>query len=332
MYVANTDNGQMNGYRIIQDKDELQADNVWSISLVNQKQNLKIMSITAKPHNEHVHSQGRVLGDRSVLYKYINPNAVVVVTEGEEPATTQQKAYNLFNLYVLDVVTGHVIFHCNHRKSVGPVHVIHSENWVVYSFFNVKTRRPEMGVLEMYEGKEQHNSTAFSSFSAPTMPLVLRQSFVFPMPMYTMATSITEKGITSKDIIIALKTGGVYSLPKAFLDPRRPLTPSQQSAEEGVMPYIPELPVHTEGMINYNQTLMHVRAIHTAPTGLESTSLVLVYGIDIFHTRVQPSKMFDVLKEDFEHWLIAGVVLSMLVASFITQKLAGRKALNKQWK
>jgi hypothetical protein len=52
----------------------------------------------------------------------------------------------------------------------------------------------------------------------------------------------------------------------------------------------------------------------------------------MFHTRVQPSKMFDVLKEDFEHWLIASVVLSMLVASFITQKLASRKALNRQWK
>ena len=33
---------------------------------------------------EHVHSQGRVLGDRSVLYKYLNPNMVVVVTEGQD--------------------------------------------------------------------------------------------------------------------------------------------------------------------------------------------------------------------------------------------------------
>ena len=38
---------------------------------------------------EHVHSQGRVLGDRSVLYKYLNPNLVVVTTEGEEPGSAQ---------------------------------------------------------------------------------------------------------------------------------------------------------------------------------------------------------------------------------------------------
>ncbi|KAH3825122.1 hypothetical protein DPMN_126995 [Dreissena polymorpha] len=47
----------------------------------------------------------------------------------------------------------------------------------------------------------------------------------------------------------------------------------------GTVPYIPELPVHTEGIINYYQTLSHIRGLHTSPTGLESTSLVLAYGL-----------------------------------------------------
>ena len=49
--------------------------------------------------------------------------------------------------------------------------------------------------------------------------------------------------------------------------------------EEGTIPYIPELPVSTESFINYNRSIFNVRGIHTAPAGLESTSLVLVYGI-----------------------------------------------------
>ena len=40
---------------------------------------------------EHVHSQGRVLGDRSVLYKYLNPNIILVTAEGEETGTSQTK-------------------------------------------------------------------------------------------------------------------------------------------------------------------------------------------------------------------------------------------------
>ena len=46
---------------------------------------------------EHVHSQGIVLEDRSVLYKYLNPNLIAVVAEGED---SQQKGMLAF-LYLL---------------------------------------------------------------------------------------------------------------------------------------------------------------------------------------------------------------------------------------
>jgi len=42
---------------------------------------------------EHVHSQGIVLEDRSVLYKYLNPNLVAIVAEGED---NQQKGILAF--------------------------------------------------------------------------------------------------------------------------------------------------------------------------------------------------------------------------------------------
>ena len=45
------------------------------------------------------------------------------------------------------------------------------------------------------------------------------------------------------------------------------------------MPYIPELPRMFEAMINYNQSVYNIRKIHTAPAGLESTCLVLAYGL-----------------------------------------------------
>ena len=49
--------------------------------------------------------------------------------------------------------------------------------------------------------------------------------------------------------------------------------------EEGLVPYMPELPRPYDRIINYNQTVFNVRGIHTAPAGLESTSLVLCYGL-----------------------------------------------------
>ena len=49
--------------------------------------------------------------------------------------------------------------------------------------------------------------------------------------------------------------------------------------EEGIIPYAPELPRHNEAIINYNKSVYNVRAIHTAPAGLESHSIILCYGL-----------------------------------------------------
>jgi len=53
---------------------------------------------------------------------------------------------------------------------------------------------------------------------------------------------------------------------------------------------------------------------------------------DLFYTRVMPSKMFDVLKEDFDYFFISSVLLGMITVSIISQKLAARRALNRAWK
>ena len=51
---------------------------------------------------EHVHSPGRVLGDRRVLYKYLNPNLMAVVTRS--PSDSKPAVHIL----LVDSVTGMV--------------------------------------------------------------------------------------------------------------------------------------------------------------------------------------------------------------------------------
>lgn len=80
-------------------------------------------------------------------------------------------------------------------------------------------------------------------------------------------------------ILAALSTGSVVELPWMILDPRRPFAATPETREEGVLPYMPEIPIPTETIINYNQTLHRVRGILTSPSGLESTSLIFVYGL-----------------------------------------------------
>lgn len=139
--------------------------------------------------------------------------------------------------------------------------------------------------------------------------------------------------------------------------------------EENLIPYSPDVQVHAERFINYNQTVSRMRGIYTAPSGLESTCLVsgpmwhlqwwpcalripshwlagclyspvlilavfqvVAYGLDIYQTRVYPSKQFDVLKDDYDYVLISSVLFGLVFATMITKRLAQVKLLNRAWR
>ncbi|XP_014675376.1 PREDICTED: ER membrane protein complex subunit 1-like [Priapulus caudatus] len=326
LFSADADTGVVTGYRMSLTAEKgFTSEPVWSVILSKDTQ--RITNVVAKRQNEHVHSQGRVLGDRSVLYKYLNPNLVVFTTEGQDD---QEKSY--VTLYLIDVISGQVVFSANHQRAKGPVNIVHSENWVVYTYWNQRLRRHEVAALEMYEGRTQSNTTAFSSLAPPPTPIVERQAYILPYTVVAMTTTITEKGITNRHILLALADGGILDLPKALLDPRRPNTPTAEHREEGLIPYMPEIGAPKEMIINYNRSVFNIDAIYSAPAGLESTTLIFAYGLDLFCTRVWPSKMFDVLKDDFDYWLISVVLTALILSSIILQKMAARKQLHAAWK
>lgn len=55
--------------------------------------------------------------------------------------------------------------------------------------------------MELYEGKTQANSSAWSSLDPPPLPMVERQSYIIPGTVVALKETITEKGITNKDIL-----------------------------------------------------------------------------------------------------------------------------------
>uniref|UniRef100_W5LRH1 ER membrane protein complex subunit 1 n=1 Tax=Astyanax mexicanus TaxID=7994 RepID=W5LRH1_ASTMX len=322
-YLVDSSQGRLSGFRL---RKDLSTELIWEVVIPTEVQ--KIVGVKGKRANEHVHSQGRVMGDRSVLYKYLNPNLLAVVTE----STDSHQERSFVGIFLIDGVTGRIVHEAVQRKARGPVHFVHSENWVVYVYWNTKSRRNEFSVLELFEGMELYNSTVFSSLDRPRPPQVLQQSYIFPSPISTLEATLTEKGITSRHLLVGLPSGAIMSLPKMFLDPRRPEVASDQSREENLIPYSPEMPIRTEWFINYNQTVSRVRGIYTAPSGLESTCLVVAYGLDIYQTRVYPSKQFDVLKDDYDYVLISSVLLGLFFATMISKRLAEVKLLNRAWR
>uniref|UniRef100_A0A336LFU6 ER membrane protein complex subunit 1 n=1 Tax=Culicoides sonorensis TaxID=179676 RepID=A0A336LFU6_CULSO len=327
LYTADRNTGAMSGFFVQYENNKLKTVPTWKLHVGSVAHQQKITKIASKNPIEHVHSQGRVLADRSVLYKYLNPNLVAVVTQGTDPIHKY-----ILNVHMVDVVSGAIIFSMSHRRAKGPVNIVHSENWLTYSFYNEKVRRTEVTSIEFYEGKTQANSTIWSSLGAPPLPLVERQTYIFPANVVTMKETITEKGITNKHVLFGISSGHILEMSWQLLDPRRPSTNPERAREEGLIPYIPELPIQQDAIVNYNQTIERLKGIHTAPSGLESTCLMIGYGLDLFVTRVSPSKTFDLLKEDFDYFLISAVLTALIVASYITKHLASRKIIKQAWK
>lgn len=61
--------------------------------------------------------------------QYLNPNLLAVVTESAD--SHQERSF--VGILLIDGVTGRIIHEAVQRKAKGPVHVVHSENWVVVS-------------------------------------------------------------------------------------------------------------------------------------------------------------------------------------------------------
>jgi len=298
---------------------------VWTL----ESPGTSIIHVRTRQLEEKVHSAGRVMDDRSVLFKYMNPNLALVMAEGQDSTNK-----SFITVQVVDLVTGRIFFSATHKKVAAPFHAVLSENWAVYTYFNDKARRTELVSLELYEGKTQGNNTMFSSIENSVVPLVERQAYILPVSdIAAMQETMTDKGITAKHLLVASTQGSILDLPLHMVDPRRPgLDTPAHLREPGIPPYIPELPVPHESILNYNQSVLGVRGLTASPSGLESTVIVFVHGLDLYGTRIAPSKGFDLIKDDFEHLMIAGVLAFLVAASFGTRKLAQRKMLNQAWK
>lgn len=100
MMLANENSGQLVGMSFAKSTTAGPvASEVWSFNIPQEgiKSFSKLAAVFKRP-NEHVHSQGRVLGDRNVLYKYVNPNLVAVCWDSLDLADKRKFDFGLINL------------------------------------------------------------------------------------------------------------------------------------------------------------------------------------------------------------------------------------------
>lgn len=302
-----------------------------------------VKSVTARPSHDPVASIGKALGDRNVLYKYLNPN-VLLITALETEASTA-------TFYILDSASGAVIHSATHAgvDTNLPIASTVSEDWFAYSLFSEssslsqdvseigqqKSKGYQLVLSELYESPYPNErgsletSSNYSSIS-PTFtdedgkydtPHVLSQTFLIPGPISSISVTSTLQGITTRSLLCVLPDAkALISISRAFLDPRRPVGRDATAAEieEGLFRYSPMLDFEPKWVLNHKRELMSISEIVTSPSLLESTSLVFAFGdVDLFLTRVSPIGAFDLLGKGFSKLQLVLTVVALAVGTTV---------------
>ncbi|CAK5273724.1 unnamed protein product [Mycena citricolor] len=317
--------------------DNYLAFRTWGLALPRTE----TLAGLVRPHVGPVASLGKVLGNRTTLYKYLNPRMFVVLTQ--DNAADEAAGCGL---RVVDGAKGSVVYEAVLPRGEGGLCDVRAtlvENWLVYHYYDAQvvaqgdTKGWRVVTVELYEGllDEKTQSSDMSAFSADVMKVEpLEQAYVFFHGISAIGTTSTKFGITSKDIIVATHNHKIQAIPRRLLNPRRPKNrapTAEEQQEEQLIPYDVLLPEDPRRTISHNYDVAGIRHIISAPALLESTSLVFAYGLDLFLTRVAPSSTFDILSESFNKVQLVLTVFGLGVGIAIAKPMMRRKMLREKW-
>jgi len=230
------------------------------------------------------------------------------------------------------------------------VNLLFDENGIFVTYLNSRTLFYEIWVTEIYRSQIENLFTdmLYKHFFENDLRkshedeyyhlqqeyMIIPQKYIFPLGISQIQCVHTLKGVTKRNLLIITPNNQVYSLDRALLSTRRiegkPLENTENSfGSIELPPYHSILPITPMNVITYNHKLVGLEEIIISPTMFESTSLVLIYGHDLYFTRVSPEKGFDMLNEDFNYFYLMATVVTILAATFIMRRFTKRSKIFK---
>jgi hypothetical protein len=310
-----------------------------------------VLAIVEQQNTEFGNVPVLVKGDASVVFKYMNPNLVVVVSR--LPGNPRGVVITAF-----DSVTGAIPSQTVVEKASPDreVHTVVCDNWIVAHYYNEESDRFEVISIDFYDKREDKGfyaaatgqasqQQAVTAYDLPTDIHVVTQQYIFPLgPVTALGVTATQNGVTPRQVIFATLRGLLAVRKDTWLNPRRPvdgvathILPDRLKAtsEDGLPPYQPVLPVISTDFLNHANSLKNpITQIISFPTHLESTSIVVAVGSgDMFVAPVYIGNApYDVLSPFFNYWLLYVSFSAVAGAVLVTTILARRKQLYDKWK
>jgi hypothetical protein len=272
-------------------------------------------------------SFGRALGDKSVLYKYLNPHLQVI--------TSLSPLKAIGHVMVVDSTTGATVYAAEIPHVVGDtIRAVMVENWLVFAWLERVPGATEgwrLSSVELYDNTAK--SAGASTFAETPDISSISHTYILQTSVSALAFTTSKFGVATKDLVFVNDLGQVAFLPYRMLDPRRPVgKPTKAEQEEMLVPYGPLLPDPPSAVVSHKYPLMGISRLTAGATVLESTSLLLASGLDMFATAaIQPSGTFDTLGTGFNKFQLVGTLAVLAAGVLVAKPAVQRKTLREKW-
>ena len=297
---------------------------------------------TLSAENLHLYTNtSKQTSVNEVRRKYPTGNVLVVAN-----VETGRDGVSTLVVTALDIVSGSVLNVVRHKDAQGPIRIVIAEHAVVYHFYSTQSQRYMVGVWEMFEREDSLITDAnmaspaqvISSILVPSKvrtvsssslrpPVVPSQVLLFPPGAITsLAVTNSFHGIARKQLVATTASGNVY-----IIDLRTVLFGGQANPAKPDAPPHSFVAVSPLNIISFGQPVMGATQIISSPTTLESSSHVVVVGLDTFYMRVSAGKAWDLLNDDFNAPLLVVTLVAFAVLTFVARYFANKKGLSSAW-
>lgn len=344
--VTRTGENEIQGFQFVEKDGLATAVSIWNFS---PSAGQHIVDIATRPQHDPIASIGRVLGDRTVKYKYLNPNTAVVAAIDDKTS--------VLSTYLLDTASGQVLASSSY-EGVDPnkdITCTMSENWFLCTYYGQyqlrdseaqKLKGYQVVISDLYESELANDrgplgdAANFSSLgpvdspTGPALPSIVSKTFILSGPITSLAVTQTRQGIAMRQLLAYMpEAHSIIGIPRMLLEPRRPAgrDPTPAELEEGLSRYAPAIELDPRMAITHSRDVLGVRDIIAAPAILESTCLVFAYGVDLFGTRVAPSQAFDLLGKGFNKVTLLATVAALFVGVLALGPMVRKKQINMRW-
>lgn len=266
-WTSQKDRGILQGFGVRKiDLDSLKVEFqlLWSLSF-----HAPILLATERSFEDPVHSYTKVLGDRSLLFKYLNPNTALIVAGGVHSNAEFEDSD--LEAFLIDTITGRVLYRQIHESAKGPVHGVVSQHCAIYHYWSITNQRHQISSLEFYDASHRQltlsdlflkgildTSEEVSSYK-PTPVKVFNATYFTSVPVKTLEVTRTFRGITPQLLLMGTDTDQIYSMNKRLLDPRRPVKPNLETKDERLIPFTENLPISPTQYTSYNHLIMGLK-------------------------------------------------------------------------